>query len=64
MNLNKIYKELKLIEEFESNFLITKESEILGPALLCTGSKVPDWLEKSRLPVDSSGRVLTTTVSL
>jgi|TARA_R100000734_G_C3218712_1_gene31062 hypothetical protein len=27
MNLNKIYKELKLIEEFESNFLITKESE-------------------------------------
>ncbi len=27
MNLNKIYKELKLIEEFETNFNITKESE-------------------------------------
>ncbi len=31
-----------------------------GPALLCTGSKAPDWLAQSGFPVDSCGRIRTT----
>ena len=40
--------------------LISYLSPISGPTLLCTGSKAPRWIEHSTLPVDSSGRVLTT----
>lgn len=30
-----------------------------GPSLLCTGSRGPEWLRKSGLPVDGDGRIRT-----
>ncbi len=39
--------------------IVSVEELIPGPTLLCTGSNAPDWLRKSNLAVDSSGRVLT-----
>ncbi len=41
--------------------LIDRNQIISGPKLLCTGSHSPGWLRNSRLPVDTSGRVLTTS---
>ncbi len=34
--------------------------EVQGPCILCTGNSAPKWLKNSQLPVDSSGRVLTS----
>ena len=39
--------------------LITSEKLITGPALLCTGSKAPQWLKESGLMVNDLGRVIT-----
>ncbi len=45
----------------DSSILIQPSSVPLnGLSLFCTGSKAPDWLSQSGLPVDASGRVLTT----
>tara|TARA_Y100001968_G_scaffold150377_1_gene137559 strand:+ start:1318 stop:3504 length:2187 start_codon:yes stop_codon:yes gene_type:complete len=39
--------------------LVERDELLSGPALLCTGSKAPNFLESSGLETDSSGRVLT-----
>ncbi len=39
--------------------IVPTQDPLVGPALRCTGSHAPGWLEKSGLPVDCSGRVLT-----
>ena len=57
LKLNRVFRPLL----FYSNIvLISPLKSIKGQTLLCTGSKAPCWIEKSNLPVDSSGRVLTT----
>ncbi len=40
--------------------LKSNQEKISSTALICTGSKSPQWLQNSNLLVDSSGRVLTT----
>ncbi len=40
--------------------IFASDSPIKSPALLCTGAKGPAWLIRSGLPVDGSGRILTT----
>ncbi len=40
--------------------LVSGASDVMGPALLCTGNRAPVWLEKSGLPINASGRILTT----
>ena len=46
---------------FDANIaLVSRLTPIPGPTLLCTGSKAPSWIQASNLPLDSSGRILTT----
>ncbi len=40
--------------------VISSEELINGPALRCTGSRAPEWIQKSGLKVDNFGRVITT----
>ena len=47
--LNKIYKELQLIEEFESNFNITKESKERREYLLKIINKMKIDIEKEEI---------------
>ncbi len=39
--------------------VVTEWESRLGKAILCTGSRAPEWLESSGLPVNSLGRILT-----
>ena len=39
--------------------LVNEDSPSRGAALLCTGSRGPDWLEQAGLPVDPKGRIRT-----
>ena len=39
--------------------LVTTTEPVVGPRLLCTGSRAPHWLAASGLPVDGDGRLRT-----
>ncbi len=56
----KLISLFRRVLEISSLEIINSCDSIQGPALLCTGSKAPDWLGNSGLQVDSVGRVLTT----
>ncbi len=57
--------ENRILSKFRSTLLevdvniISPNKRIDSPTLICTGSRAPCWLEKSGLPVDRLGRVLT-----
>ena len=48
----------KMLISSKINFISTKE-KVLGPSLLCTGSKSPLWLKESGFLVNPVGRVFT-----
>lgn len=54
------------LNRFEARILMERGIKIVnsgsvskGPMLLCTGSKGPEWLKASQLPVNRKGRVIT-----
>ncbi len=56
--LNKRFKHALKIAKIEIAY---PSKSFEGPALICTGSKAPKWLQDSGLQVNSSGRVLTNS---
>ena len=57
-NKNTIQPFLKELKNADIH-LISTNQEITGPALLCNGSRPPEWLTKSGLPINKDGRIRT-----
>ncbi|KGG16626.1 NADH dehydrogenase-like protein [Prochlorococcus sp. MIT 0602] len=57
----KLNKRLKKSLDLANIHLINPKEVLSGPAIICTGSKAPHWLQRSGLKVNNFGRVQTSS---